>query len=110
MLVYNRKLTDADVLKVEEWLTSLQPAFIPANLQASAHDDFFVLDFFYRQKAEINLKYVIILAFTDACGVLLVCATQETSSPAMVLTLGHLARASSVPSMARPPSMTTDGS
>ena len=40
VLVYNRKLTDADILKVEEWLTSLQPAFNPANLQASAQDNF----------------------------------------------------------------------
>jgi hypothetical protein len=34
VLVYNRKLTDADVLKVEAWLSSLQPAFTPATLQA----------------------------------------------------------------------------
>jgi hypothetical protein len=37
VLVYNRKLTDADVVKVEAWLTSLQPVFTPATLQASAH-------------------------------------------------------------------------
>jgi hypothetical protein len=33
VLVYNRKLADADVLKVEAWLSSLQPAFTPATLQ-----------------------------------------------------------------------------
>jgi hypothetical protein len=33
VLVYNRKLTDADVQKVEAWLSSLQPAFTPATLQ-----------------------------------------------------------------------------
>ena len=70
----------------------------------------FVFDFCYRQKAEIKLKCVIILAFTDACRVLSVFTTQETSSPAMVLALGHLARASSVPSTARLPSVAMDGS
>ncbi len=34
VLVYNRKLFDTDVLKVEAWLSSLQPAFTPATLQA----------------------------------------------------------------------------
>jgi hypothetical protein len=34
VLVYNRRLTNADVLKVEAWLSSLQPAFTPATLQA----------------------------------------------------------------------------
>ena len=33
-LVYNRKLADAEVLRVEAWLATLQPAFTPANLQA----------------------------------------------------------------------------
>jgi hypothetical protein len=33
VLVYNRKLADADVQKVEAWLSSLQPAFTPATLQ-----------------------------------------------------------------------------
>ena len=33
VLVYNRRLTDADVMKVEAWLSSLQPAFTPATLQ-----------------------------------------------------------------------------
>ncbi len=70
----------------------------------------FDLDFFYRHNAEINLKNVIILAFTDAFRVLSVFTTPETSSPAMVLALGHLARASSVPSMARLPSVEMDGS
>ncbi len=36
VLVYNSKLTDADVLKVEAWLSSLQPAFTPATLQVRA--------------------------------------------------------------------------
>jgi hypothetical protein len=36
VLVYSRKLTEAEVLRVEAWLMSLQPAFTPANLQASA--------------------------------------------------------------------------
>ncbi len=36
LLVYNRKLTDADVLKVEAWLTVQQPTFTPANLQVHA--------------------------------------------------------------------------
>ena len=36
VLVYNRKLSDADVMKVEAWLTSQMPAFTPANLQASS--------------------------------------------------------------------------
>jgi hypothetical protein len=37
VLVYNRKLSDAEVLVVEAWLTSLQRAFTPANLQVRAH-------------------------------------------------------------------------
>jgi hypothetical protein len=37
VLVYNRRLTDADVFKVEAWLSSLQPAFNPATLQASVN-------------------------------------------------------------------------
>jgi hypothetical protein len=36
VLVYNRKLSDADVMRVEAWLTSQMPAFTPANLQASS--------------------------------------------------------------------------
>ena len=37
VLVYNRKLSDAEVLRVEAWLTSLQRAFTPANLQVRVH-------------------------------------------------------------------------
>jgi hypothetical protein len=36
VLVYNRKLDDSDVLRVEAWLTSMQPAFTPANMQVRA--------------------------------------------------------------------------
>jgi hypothetical protein len=36
ILVYNVKLSDADVQRVEAWLNTFQPAFTPANLQASA--------------------------------------------------------------------------
>ena len=36
VLVYNRKLDDSDVLRVEAWLTSMQPDFTPANLQVRA--------------------------------------------------------------------------
>jgi hypothetical protein len=36
VLVYNRRLTDAEVMRVEAWLTSLQPSFTPASLQVSA--------------------------------------------------------------------------
>jgi hypothetical protein len=35
VLVYNVKLSDADVQRVEAWLNVFQPAFTPANLQAS---------------------------------------------------------------------------
>jgi hypothetical protein len=35
ILVYNVKLSDADVQRVEAWLNTFQPAFTPANLQAS---------------------------------------------------------------------------
>ena len=35
VLVYNVKLSDADVQRVEAWLNAFQPAFTPANLQAS---------------------------------------------------------------------------
>ena len=35
ILVYNVKLSDADVQRVEAWLYRAQPAFTPANLQAS---------------------------------------------------------------------------
>ena len=35
ILVYNVKLSDADVQRVEAWLNRAQPAFTPANLQAS---------------------------------------------------------------------------
>jgi hypothetical protein len=35
ILVYNMKLSDADVQRVEAWLNTFQPAFTPANLQAS---------------------------------------------------------------------------
>jgi hypothetical protein len=38
VLVYNRKLTNVDVMNVEAWLTSLQSAFTPANVQASARE------------------------------------------------------------------------
>jgi hypothetical protein len=33
LLVYNAKLSDADVQRVEAWLNLFQPAFTPANLQ-----------------------------------------------------------------------------
>jgi hypothetical protein len=33
VLVYNVKLSNADVQRVEAWLTAQQPAFTPANLQ-----------------------------------------------------------------------------
>jgi hypothetical protein len=33
VLVYNRRLSDADILRVEAWLTLLQPVFSPAHLQ-----------------------------------------------------------------------------
>ena len=36
VLVYNVKLSNADVQQVEAWLNALQPAFTPANLQARA--------------------------------------------------------------------------
>ena len=39
MLVYNVKLSDADVQRVEAWLNALQPAFTPANLQARARHE-----------------------------------------------------------------------
>jgi hypothetical protein len=42
VLVYNRKLGDAEVLRVEAWLATLQPAFTPADLQVRI-DDFFCL-------------------------------------------------------------------
>ncbi len=45
MLVYNRRLSDSDVMRVEAWLTSLQPAFTPANLQARITVDFIVKHF-----------------------------------------------------------------
>jgi hypothetical protein len=34
--IYSRKLTDAEVLRVEAWLAAQQPSFTPANLQARA--------------------------------------------------------------------------
>ena len=37
VLVYNVKLSDADVQRVEAWLTAQQPAFTPANLQVRPH-------------------------------------------------------------------------
>jgi hypothetical protein len=40
VLVFNQKLLDADVLRVEAWLTSLEPAFTPANLQARVNTHF----------------------------------------------------------------------
>jgi hypothetical protein len=33
LLVFNRNLSDSEVSRVEAWLTALQPAFTPANLQ-----------------------------------------------------------------------------
>jgi hypothetical protein len=39
VLVYNVKLSDADVQRVEAWLNALQPSFTPANLQARARHD-----------------------------------------------------------------------
>jgi hypothetical protein len=33
VLVYNRRLTDSDVLRVEAWLNSMHPVFTPSNLQ-----------------------------------------------------------------------------
>ena len=33
VLVYNVKLSDTDVQRVEAWLTAQQPAFTPANMQ-----------------------------------------------------------------------------
>jgi hypothetical protein len=41
VLVYNRRLTDSDIARVEAWLTSLQPDFTPANLQVSARTALF---------------------------------------------------------------------
>jgi hypothetical protein len=39
MLVYNVKLSDADVQRVEAWLTAQQPAFTPANMQVRSRAD-----------------------------------------------------------------------
>ena len=36
ILIYSRKLADAEVLRVEAWLAAQQPSFTPANLQARA--------------------------------------------------------------------------
>jgi hypothetical protein len=38
VIVYNRKLTDIEVMSVEAWLASQQPAFSPANLQVIVCD------------------------------------------------------------------------
>jgi hypothetical protein len=37
ILVYNVKLSDADVQRVEAWLNTFQPAFTPANLPVSVY-------------------------------------------------------------------------
>ena len=37
VLVYNVKLSDADVQRVEAWLFSQQPEFTPANMQVRPH-------------------------------------------------------------------------
>ena len=38
VLVYNVKLSDADVQRVEAWLFAQQPAFTPANMQVRQHE------------------------------------------------------------------------
>lgn len=39
LLVYNVRLSDADVQRVEAWLNAFQPAFNPANLQERMHHE-----------------------------------------------------------------------
>ena len=39
VLVYNVKLSDADVQRVEAWLFAQQPAFTPANLQVCPYHE-----------------------------------------------------------------------
>jgi hypothetical protein len=41
ILVYNVRLSDADVQRVEAWLASFQPVFTPGNLQASGLNEVF---------------------------------------------------------------------
>jgi hypothetical protein len=36
LLVFNRRMTDSEVYRVEAWLAALQPVFTPANLQVCA--------------------------------------------------------------------------
>jgi hypothetical protein len=56
VLVYNRKLTDAEVLRVEAWLTSLQPGFNPANLQARIQIEDCIYNF-YHILTIISIRY-----------------------------------------------------
>jgi hypothetical protein len=39
VLVYNVKLSDADVQRVEAWLFAQQPAFTPANMQVCPYPE-----------------------------------------------------------------------
>jgi hypothetical protein len=131
VLVYNRKLKDADVVKVEAWLTSLQPVFTPATLQASAHvrrrrmyyiDSFcHVVDHsnifkinlfrsFQHSRSIIDAIITTASSLTISFRALSDSMTRKISLPATVSALGPLARAFSAPSRARPTSATTGGS
>ena len=112
VLVYNRKLSDADVMKVEAWLTSQMPAFTPANLQASLLVGLVFHRFFLNSSVNIHRIFTIACCetarlLTIICRAWLASTTRATSPPAAAPAPGPPARASSAPSLALPLSEAT---
>jgi hypothetical protein len=98
VLVYNRKLSEADVMKVEAWL-AFQQSFTPATLQVYIMRICFSI-VIYTLNQQLTIVYRALSASM----------TRVTLLPAAATAPGLLVRALSGPSRAQPASAATAGS
>jgi hypothetical protein len=108
MLVYDRRLSDAEVIRIEAWLTSLQPAFTPANMQVDTQ-----LHLFNHFKTHCHISNATaapIRSSTIVYRVSPASMTHEISLPAALRAPGPLVRVSSALSVALQTLVVTAGS
>jgi hypothetical protein len=101
VLVYDLKLSDAEVQQVESWLMSQQPSFSPSNLQASQRNDFFASsNQCIQMRAESCSLQPIFIFYSKVlvCRGLSASMTRVISPPAAVPVLGPLVQDLLVPS------------
>jgi hypothetical protein len=101
VLVYNRKLTNPEIFRVEMWLTSLQPAFNPSNFQVRVCVEFFQI---------FSHSVPVIPSLTIIYRALLVSMTHRTLLPVAIPAPGPLERVLSDLLLAQPASAATAGS